>query len=84
MYMSQRWAKDTNKVMEQAATKPLEQKSIEDALWEAVDEGLIEEICADPFADAFAASTSVQYKFTHDKVSFCVGDDTYVSRCHYK
>lgn len=75
MYLSQRWVKDS-KVMEQAATRPLEQKAVEDALWEAVDEGLIEEIRGDPFADAFAASTSIQYKFTHDKVSTCMRDDT--------
>ena len=58
MYLSQRWAKESKK--ERA---PVKDKDVEDALWNAVDEGLVEEIRADQF------SKNLQYKFTHDMVS---------------
>ena len=40
------------------------EQSIEEMLWPAVEDGLLEEI----FPDPLASTVSIQYKFTHDKV----------------
>lgn len=41
---------------------------IEVVLWPAVEQGLLEEIPSDPFANE---QVDTEYKFTHDKVRSC-------------
>lgn len=58
-YLTQQW-----RARFQNESFPEEEKPIEEVLWQAVDEGLLEEVCTDPLG----ISASLQYKFTHDKV----------------
>jgi predicted ATPase len=64
-FVLQRWCQSESSTRTLLASEGVDQQPIEEIMWPAVEEGLLEEV----HIDSMSFSATVHYKFAHDKVN---------------